>query len=88
VWLWAIVIAVVLALVGLVAGSQFDLLGQFSGLAGVPVDPGSLTAGGIITVVVAAVLALIGAVLGGLVGMRFHRRIDRYAVDDHPVQDS
>lgn len=88
VWLWAVVIAVVLALVGLVAGSQFDLLGQLSGLAGVPVDPGSLTAGGIIAVVVAAVIALIGAVLGGLTGMRFHRRIDRYGHGDHPVQDA
>jgi MFS family permease len=81
VWLWAIVIAIVLALVGLVAGSQFDLLGQLSGLAGVPVDPGSLTTGGVITVVVAAVLALIAAVLGGLVGMRFHRRVDRHGLD-------
>jgi hypothetical protein len=86
VWLWAIVIAVILALVGLVAGSQFDMFGQFSGLAGVPVDPASLTAGGIIAVVVAAVLALVGAVLGGLVGMRYHRRVDRYALGTPPVQ--
>lgn len=86
VWLWAVVIAVLLALVGLVAGSQFDLLGQFSGLAGVPVDPGSLTTGGIITVIVAALLALVAAVLGGLTGMRFHRRIDRYGLDDQRVR--
>lgn len=86
VWLWAIVVAAVLALVGLVAGNRFDLLGQFSGLAGVPVDPGSLTAGGIIAVVIAALLALAGAVLGGLVGMRFHRKVDRYGMEGHPVQ--
>lgn len=86
VWLWAVIIAVLLALVGLVAGSQFDLLGQFSGLAGVPVDPGSLTTGGIITVIVAALLALVAAVLGGLTGMRFHRRIDRYGLDDQRVR--
>lgn len=85
VWLWALVVAIVLALVGLVAGNRFDLFGQFSGLAGVPVDPGSLTAGGIIAVVVAAVLALVAAVLGGLAGMRFHRRVDRYGLDDHAV---
>jgi hypothetical protein len=83
VWLWAIVIAIVLALVGLVAGSQFDLLGQLSGLAGVPVDPGSLTTGGVITVIIAAVLALVAAVLGGLAGMRYHRKIDRYSLDQH-----
>jgi hypothetical protein len=81
VWLWAIVIAIVLALAGLVAGSQFDLLGQLSGLAGVPVDPGSLTTGGVITVVIAAVLALVAAVLGGLVGMRYHRKIDQYGLE-------
>jgi hypothetical protein len=80
VWLWAIAVAIVLALVGLVAGSQFDLLGQLSALAGVPVDPGSLTTGGVITVVVAALLALVAAVLGGLVGMRYHRKIDRYGL--------
>lgn len=81
VWLWAIVIAIVLALVGLVAGSQFDLLGQLSGLAGVPVDPGSLTTGGVITVIIAAVLALVAAVLGGLAGMRFHRKVDQYSLE-------
>ena len=59
---------------------------RFSGLAGVPVDPASLTAGGIIAVVIAAVLALVGAVLGGLVGMRYHRRVDRYALGTPPVQ--
>ena len=84
VWLWAIVIAIVLALVGLVAGSQFDLLGQLSGLAGVPVDPGSLTTGGVITVIIAALLALVAAMLGGFVGMRYHRKIDQYSLE-HPA---
>jgi hypothetical protein len=84
VWLWAIVIAVVLAVAGLLAGSTFDILGQLGGLAGIPIDAGSLTTGGIITLVIAALLALVGAVLGGLAGMRFHRKVDRLGHEPRP----
>ncbi|MFC4371964.1 hypothetical protein [Citricoccus nitrophenolicus] len=83
VWLWMIVIAIVLAIVGLIAGSPFDLLGQLNALTGVQLDTDALTTGGIITLVVAALLALIGAVLGGITGMRYHRRIDQFEVDHH-----
>jgi hypothetical protein len=86
VWLWAIAVAVVLAVAGLLAGSTFDVIGQLGALAGVPVDPASLTTGGIIALVVAAVLALGGAVLGGIVGMRFHRKVDQYGLDQGPLR--
>ena len=77
VWIWAVVIAVVVAVVVAVAGSQFDVLGQLNSFPRIPVDSGSLTIGTILTVIAAAVVALVGAVLGGLAGMRFHRRVDR-----------
>ena len=77
VWLWAIIIAIVLAVVGLVAGTQSNLLGSFNGLPGLPTDGASLTAGGIITGIIALVISLVGAILGGLAGMRYHRRVDR-----------
>jgi hypothetical protein len=81
VWLWAIVIAVVLAVVAAVAGSQFNLLSQLNGFPRIPVDEGTLTTGGIIALVAAAVVTLVGAILGGLAGMRYHRRVDQADVD-------
>lgn len=77
VWAWAIVIAVVVAVLAAVAGSEFDVLGQLNSFPRIPVDAGSLTTGSIIAVVAAVVVALVGAILGGLAGMRFHRRVDR-----------
>jgi hypothetical protein len=79
VWLWAIVIAVILAVVGLVAGGQFNLLGQLGNLAGLPIGEEELTTWGIIALLIAVALALVGAVLGGLAGMRFHRRVDQFS---------
>ncbi len=81
VWLWAVVIAVVLAVVGVVAGTQFNVLSQLNGFPRIPVDEGTLTTGGIIALVVTAVITLVGAVLGGLAGMRYHRRVDQAGVD-------
>ncbi|WP_218974558.1 hypothetical protein [Streptomyces sp. NP160] len=77
VWLWAVVIAVLVAVLGLVAGSQFNILGQLNSFPRIPVDEGTLSTGAVITVVAAALVALVGALLGGLAGMRFHRRVDR-----------
>jgi hypothetical protein len=77
VWLWALVIAIVLAVVGLIAGSQFDVLAQLQTFPRLPLNEGALAAGSIITAVVALVVSLIGAILGGLAGMRFHRRVDK-----------
>ena len=77
VWVWAIVIAVVVAVLAAVAGSKFDVLGQLNTFPRIPVDAGSLTSGSIIAVVAGAIVALVGAILGGLTGMRFHRKVDR-----------
>lgn len=76
VWLWAIIIAVLAAILGAVAGSQFNILANLNSFPRIPVNEGSLTVTGIITAVVVALIALAGAVLGGLAGMRFHRRVD------------
>ncbi|NYD23117.1 hypothetical protein [Kineococcus aurantiacus] len=77
VWAWAVVMAVVVAAVAAVAGSRYDVFSQLNSFPRIPVDEGSLTAGSVLTVIAAAVVALVGAVLGGLAGMRFHRRVDR-----------
>lgn len=77
VWLWAIVIAVVVAIVTAIAGSQWDILGNLGGFPQIPVTPETATTTGILTALGAAVITLIGAILGGMAGMRYHRRIDR-----------
>ena len=82
VWLWAVVIAVVVAVLGAIAGSKYNVLGTLNSFPRLPVDEGSLTTGGVIALLVAALVSLAGAVLGGLAGMRFHRRVDRTVVVD------
>jgi hypothetical protein len=77
VWLWAVLIAVVVAVVALVAGDQYDVLGRLDSFPRIPVAEGDLTTGGIIALLVVAVVSLLGAVAGGLAGMRFHRKVDR-----------
>ena len=77
VWLWALLIAVVVAVLGLVAGDQFNILAQLNSLPRIPVGEGDLTTGGIIAALAVAAASLVGAILGGLAGMRFHRKVDK-----------
>lgn len=81
VWLWAVIAAVVFAILSLLAGAQFNLLGALSGLPRIPINEGTLTTAGVLTAVAVVVVALIGAMLGGIVGMRYHRKIDAVGLD-------
>lgn len=77
VWLWALVIALVVAVFGLVAGDRYNVLGQLNSFPRLPVGEGDVGTAGILALVGVAVVSLLGAVLGGLAGMRFHRKVDR-----------
>ncbi len=77
VWLWAIVIAVVVAILSAVAGTEWDILAAIDGFPRIPLTPETATATGILTAIGAAIVTLAGAVLGGMTGMRYHRRVDR-----------
>lgn len=77
VWVWALIAAIVVAILGLVAGQQFNVLANLNSFPRIPINEGQLTTTSIIAAVVVAVVALVGAVLGGLAGMRFHRKVDR-----------
>jgi len=77
VWLWALIFTIVVVVIGLIAGNSLDLLSRANGLPQLPVNQGTLTGGGIITLVAIILISLVGAVLGGLAGMRYHRRVDR-----------
>jgi len=77
VWLWALIFTAVVVVIGLVAGNSMNLLSRVNGLPQLPVNQGTLTGGGIITLVAVALISLVGALLGGLAGMRYHRKVDR-----------
>ncbi|GIG29706.1 hypothetical protein [Cellulomonas marina] len=77
VWVWAVVVAVVVAVLGLVAGNQFDVLAQLNAFPRLPVGEGELTTSGVVAVLIVAAASLVGAILGGIAGMRFHRKVDK-----------
>ncbi len=77
VWIWALIVAVLVSILGLVAGQQFNVLANLNSFPRIPVNEGQLTTTSIIAAVVVALVALAGAVLGGLAGMRFHRKVDK-----------
>jgi len=77
VWLWAVLIAILAAAAGLVAGARFDVLAPVNSLPRLPMNAGTLTVGAILVAVGVVAASLIGALLGGLAGMRYHRRVDR-----------
>ena len=82
VWLWALVVAMLVAVLGVVAGNKYNVLANLNGFPRLPLGEGDLTTAGIIAAVVAAAAALAGAILGGLAGMRYHRRVDRAGLGD------
>lgn len=77
VWVLALVAALVITALGTLAGANWDLLGTLNGFPRLQDAATTVTTGGVVTTLIALGAALVGAVLGGLAGMRFHRRVDR-----------
>jgi hypothetical protein len=76
VWVIGLVVVVLLALAGAVLGAQYNVLEQLN-LPRIPVDEGTATTAGIITLVAILLATFVGALLGGKLGTHYHRRIDR-----------
>jgi len=76
VWLWGVIVTAVLSIVGVVVGSQFDVLSRLGALPSISLSGGDALAG-VLALLGVIVSALLGALLGGVTGMRFHRRVDR-----------
>jgi amino acid transporter len=79
-WAIGIVITIVLGVLAAVFGNKYNVLGQLN-LPRIPLSGETLTTGGLIALAAVLVGTLIAAVAGGKVGERYHRRIDRVAVD-------
>ena len=77
-WIWGLIFTLLLAAAGVIAGSQYNVFGGLN-LPRIPLDEGSLTTGGAITLAAIALASLIAAVLGGRAGERYHRRVDEVA---------
>jgi hypothetical protein len=80
VWLVGLIVVIVLAVAGALLGAQYNVLEQLN-LPRIPVDEGTATTAGIITLVAILLVTLLGAVLGGKLGDRYHRRVDRVGYD-------
>jgi amino acid transporter len=76
VWLIGLLITVALAVLGAIAGSEWNLFSQVN-LPRIPIDEGSLAGGAAITLVLILIGTLVAAISGGKVGERYHRKVDR-----------
>jgi hypothetical protein len=81
VWVLGLAVTLVLALAGTLFGAEYNVFEQLN-LPRVPVDEGSLTAGAAVALVGVVVVTLGAAMGGGVVGERFHRRVDRVGYTD------
>ena len=77
VWLWAVIIAILAAVAGWLVDARFDVLAQVNSFPRFPVNEGTLTTAGLIVAIGVVAASLAGALLGGVTGMRYHRRVDR-----------
>jgi uncharacterized membrane protein len=85
VWVWGLIVAIVLAIVGAIAGSEYNVFGALN-LPRVPVDEGTVTTGGVIVLIAVVLGTILAAMAGGKAGERYHRKVDvvgeeRYAYD-------
>jgi hypothetical protein len=75
VWAWGVFIAIILALLGTIAGSEYNLFAGLD-LPRIPVEEGDVTTGGVIVLAAVLLLTMIAAMLGGKAGEAYHRRVD------------
>jgi hypothetical protein len=76
VWVFGLAVTILLAVLGLIFGSEYNVLAQLN-LPRIPVDEGSLATGGAIALALVLIGTLIGAIAGGKLGERYHRKVDR-----------
>jgi hypothetical protein len=78
-WFVGLLITIVAAVLGWVAGDQYNLLDRVD-VPRIPIPTDDVTLGGIVTGVIVLLGTLLAAILGGAVGRRYHSRVDRAAL--------
>jgi hypothetical protein len=81
VWAMGLIVTLAVAAAGAIFGDKYNVFEKLD-LPRIPLNPSDLTTGGIIALAAIALASLIGAVLGGKLGERYHRRVDRAAIAD------
>ena len=79
VWLWAVIVVLVLALLGVIAGDEWNVFAGLD-LPRLPIDEDTTT-GGIIVLILVMLGTLLAAMAGGKAGEQYHRRVDRAGYD-------
>ncbi|ROR89394.1 hypothetical protein [Nocardioides aurantiacus] len=74
---WAVLTAIVVAVLGAIGGAKFDVLEQLNSFPRLPGSLSDLSLLAVVVLVGVVVASLVGAVLGGIAGMHFHRKVDR-----------
>ena len=75
-WLLGLAVTIVLAVVGAVLGSEYNVLERLE-LPAVPVGDSELATGGVLALAIVVVGTLVSAIAGGKAGERYHRKVDR-----------
>lgn len=78
VWVIGLVITLIALALGALFGSQYNILDRVN-LPRLPISTDQLGWGGLITALAVLVLTLLAAMSGGVVGHRYHNRVDRAA---------
>ena|SRR5215211_2951722 len=75
-WVIGLIVTIALAVAAVVFGDEYNVLEQLN-LPSLPVGDETLATGGIVALAAIVVGTLFAAMLGGKVGERYHKRIDR-----------
>jgi hypothetical protein len=75
-WAIGLIATVALAVVAVIAGDEYNVLEQLN-LPSLPVGDQTLATGGLIALAAIVLGTVLAAIVGGKVGERYHRRIDR-----------
>jgi hypothetical protein len=76
VWVIGLLVLAALAVLGAVLGAEYNVLSQLN-LPSIPLSGDTLTTAGIIAGIAALLVTLLGAIVGGKLGERYHRKVDR-----------
>ncbi len=75
-WLLGLIVTAVLAVAGAILGSEYNVLERLD-LPALPLGDSELATGGALALAIVLAGTLVAAVVGGKMGERYHRKVDR-----------
>jgi hypothetical protein len=80
-WAIGLAVTIVLAVAAVILGSEYNVLERLN-LPSLPVGDQSLATGGLIALAAIVLGTVLAAMLGGKLGERYHKRVDRAGFTD------